>query len=159
MPSIPPVVIIGVNPIVKIVVPLLRAFGFQIIHLWSPCRLTPDIISLCQERLNIETYSCSISSLEQLLNSATQTYLIFICTETDQHFPLIKRITSPSFIKPFNHHVVCMPPFNVDPKSLISTQQVQQQLCCYCSPIGFLPTFVKLKRYLNEEQVNIGKKI
>jgi predicted dehydrogenase len=47
-----------------------------------------------------------------------------------------------------------MPPFNVDPKSLIS---IQQQLCCYCYPIGFLPTYVKLKRYLTEEQINIGE--
>ncbi|CAF1510750.1 unnamed protein product, partial [Adineta steineri] len=40
--------------------------------------------------------------------------------------------------------------------SLISTQQIQQQLCCYCYPIGFLPTFIKLKRYLTEEHANIG---
>jgi predicted dehydrogenase len=46
-----------------------------------------------------------------------------------------------------------MPPFNVDPKSLIS---IQQQFCCYCYPIGFLPTFIKLKRYLTEEQVSLG---
>jgi len=157
MPSIPPVLIIGVNPNVKIVVPLLRAFGFQIVHLWSPRRLTSDIISLCKDTLNIESIFCSLLSLDQLLNNATQPYLIFICTETDQHLSLIKRITSTSIIKPCNHHVVCMPPFNVDPKSLISIQQIQQQLCCYCYPIGFLPTFIKLKRYLNEEQANIGK--
>ena len=122
-----------------------------------PRRLTSDIISLCKDTLNIESFSCSSLTLDQLLNNATQPYLIFICTETDQHLSLIKRITSISIIKPCNHHVVCMPPFNVDPKSLISTQQIQQQLCCYCYPIGFLPTFIKLKRYLNEEQVNIGK--
>ncbi|UJR33477.1 hypothetical protein I4U23_020922 [Adineta vaga] len=156
MPSTPPVLIIGVNPIVKIVVPLLRAFGFQISHLWSPCRLTPDIISLCKETLNIESVFCSTLPLDQLLNNATQSYLIFICTDTDQHLSLIKRITSTSIIKPCNHHVICMPPFNVDPKSLISVQQIQQQICCYCYPIGFLPTFIKLKRYLTEEQANIG---
>ncbi|CAF3889543.1 unnamed protein product [Rotaria magnacalcarata] len=158
MPSIPPILIIGVSPIVKIVVPLLRAFGFQIVHLWSPRRLTSDIISLCKDTLNIDSFSCSSAALDQLLNNATQPYLIFICTETDQHFPLMKRITSTSIIKPCNHHVVCMPPFNVDPKSLISIQQIQQQLCCYCYPIGFLPTFIKLKRYLNEEQANIASK-
>jgi hypothetical protein len=154
MPSIPPVLIIGVNPIVKIVVSLLRAFSFQIVHLWSPCRLTSDLISLCQDTLNIESFSCSLISLDQLLNNAIQPYLIFICTENDQHFSHIKRIVNISITKSCYHHIVCMPPFNVDPKSLISSQQ---QLCCYCYPIGFLPTFVKLKRYLNEEQANIGK--
>ena len=159
MPSIPPVLIIGVNPIVKVVVPLLRAFGFQIIHLWSPRRITSDIHSLCKDILNIESFSCSSLSLDQLLNNAPQPYLVFICTETDQHLSLIKRIITTSIIKPSNHHVVCMPPFNVDPKSLISIQQLQQQLCCYCYPIGFLPSFTKLKRYLNEEQANLGKLI
>ncbi|CAF3530211.1 unnamed protein product [Rotaria sordida] len=156
MPSIPSILIIGVNPIVKIVVPLLRAFGFQIVHLWSPCRLTSDLISLCKDTLNIDSYSCSLTSLDQLLNNATQPYLIFICTETDQHLPLMKRIISTPTIKPCNHHVICMPPFNVDPKSILSIQQIQQQLCCYCYPIGFLPTFIKLKRYLYDEQTNIG---
>ena len=157
MPSIPPVVIIGVNPIVKIVVPLLRTFGFQIVYLWSTRRLTSDIISLCKDTLNIDSFSCSSHLLDQLLNNVTQPFLIFICTDTDQHLPLIKRITSTSIMKPCHHHVVCMPPFNVDPKSLISIQEVQQQLCCYCCPIGFLPTFIKLKRYFNDERINIGK--
>ena len=148
MSPIPSVLIIGVNPIVKIIVPLLRAFGFQIAHLWSPYRLTTDLISLCKDTLNIDSFSCSTPSLEQLLDNTTQPYLIFICTETDQHYPLIKRLTT----KSSHHHIICMPPFNVDPKSLISSQQ---QLCCYCYPIGFLPTFVKLKRYLNEELVTI----
>ncbi|CAF0724769.1 unnamed protein product [Adineta steineri] len=156
MPSTPPVIIIGVNPIVKIVVPLLRAFSFQIVHLWSPRRLTSDITSLCKDTLNIDSFSCSSNEFDHLLNTATQPYLIFICTETDQHLSLIKRIITTSIIKPSTHHVVCMPPFNVDPKSLISTQQIQQQLCCYCYPIGFLPTFIKLKRYLTEEHANIG---
>ncbi|CAF0728025.1 unnamed protein product [Adineta ricciae] len=156
MPSTPPVLIIGVNPIVRVVVPLLRAFGFQINHLWSPYRLTSDLVALCKDTLNIELSSCSTLSFDQLLDNATQPYLIFICTDADQHLALIKRITSPSIIKPCHHHVICMPPFNVDPKSLISVQQVQQQLCCYCYPIGFLPTFIKLKRFLIEEQANIG---
>ena len=158
MPSIPPVLIIGVNPIVKVAVPLLRAFGFQIIHLWSSRRLTSDITSLCQNILKIESYSCSLPSLEQLLKNTNEPYLIFICTETDQHASLIKRVLNSTTIngESAHHHVVCMPPFNIDPKSLISVQQ-QQQLCCYCYPIGFLPTFVKLKRYLHEEQMNIGE--
>lgn len=158
MPSIPPVLIIGVNPIVKVVVPLLRAFGFQIIHLWSSRRLTSDIISLCQDILKIESYSCSLPSLDQLLKNATESYLIFICTETDQHAALIKRALNSINGESSGgggHHVVCMPPFNVDPKSLIAVQQ--QQLCCYCYPIGFLPSFVKLKRYLHEEQTNLGE--
>lgn len=158
MPSIPPILIIGVTPIVKIVVPLLRAFGFQMFHLWSPRRLTNDLVSLCKDILNIDSFSCSSAALDQLLNNATQSYLIFICTETDQHSSLMKRLTSTSIIKTCIHHIVCMPPFNVDPKSLVSTQQIQQQLCCYCCPIGFLPTFIKLKRYLQEEQANIGIK-
>ena len=156
MPSIPPVLIIGVNPIVKIVVPLLRTFGFQIAHLWSPRRLTAEIVSLCQETLKIESYSCSTSSLDQLLTNANESYLVFICTETDQHASLIKRLTSLAIIKPCAHHLVCMPPFNVDPKSLVSVQQIQEQLCCYCYPLGFLPTFIKLKRYLTEEQTQLG---
>jgi len=155
MPPIPPVLIIGINPIVKVVVPLLRAFSFQIVHLWSPCRLTTNLISLCQNLLNIDSFSCSLPTLDQLLNATTQPYLIFICTDIDQHQPLIKRILNISIAKSCFHHIVCMPPFNVDPKSLISTQQ--QQLCCYCYPIGFLPTFIKLKRYLNEEQMNIDE--
>ena len=156
MPSIPPVFIMGVSPMVRVVVPLLRTFGFHIAHLWSPRRLTADIVALCEETLSIDSYSCSLLSLDQLLNNASQPYLIFICTETDQHANLIKRITSTTIIKPCNHHVVCMPPFNVDPKSLISVQQIQQQLCCYCYPVGFLPTFIKLKRYFSEEQINPG---
>ena len=157
MPSIPPVLIIGVNPIVKIVVPLLRTFGFPIVHLWSPRRVTPEIASLCQDTLQIESYSCSTPSLDQFLSKANEPYLIFICTETDQHAALIKRLTSPAIIKPCAHHLVCMPPFNVDPKSLVAVQQIQEQLCCYCYPLGFLPTFVKLKRYLTEEQAQLGK--
>ena len=158
MPAIPPVLIVGVSPIVNIVVPLLRAFGFQIQHLWSPSRLTNEIVSLCKETLNIASYSCSIGSLEQLLNSTNEPYLVFICTETDQHAALMKRLTTTSFVNPILHHIVCMPPFNVDPKSLIAAQQVQQQLCCYCYPVGFLPTFIKLKRYLVEEHTQLGKK-
>ena len=110
MPSIPPVLIIGVNPIVEIVVPLLRAFGFQIVHLWSPCRLTLDIISLCKDMLNIEAFSCSLHSLDQFLNNATQPYIIFICTETDQHLSLIKRIISISTTRSLNsiqYYTIC----------------------------------------------------
>lgn len=158
MPSIPPVLIVGVRPIVNIVVPLLRAFGFQIQHLWSPSRLTDEIVSLCKDKLKITSYSCSMSSLDQLLNNTNESFLVFICTETDQHASLMKRLTTISLVNPIVHHIVCMPPFNVDPKSLIAVQQVQQQLCCYCYPIGFLPTFIKLKRYLVEENNQLGKK-
>lgn len=154
MPSIPPVLIIGVSPIVKVTVPLLRAFGFQIVHLWSPRRLTSDITSLCQDILKIESFSCSFPSLDQLLKTASEPYLIFICTETDQHAPLIKRALNSTNGESSHHQIVCMPPLNVDPKSLISIPP--QQLCCYCYPIGFLPSFVKLKRYLQEEQLNLG---
>ena len=158
MPSVPSVLIIGVNPIVRIVVPMARSFGFRVAHLWSYHRFTSETISLCKDILKIESYSCTLVSLEQLLNNTNEPYLIFVCTETDQHASLLKRLTTASTGKSFTHHIVCMPPFHVDPKILISTQSIQQQLCCYCYPLGFLPTFIKLKRYLIEEQVQLGKR-
>lgn len=158
MPSIPSVLIIGVNPIVQIVVPLVRTFGFHVAHLWSYQRLTNETVSLCRDTLKIDSYSCTMSSLENLLNDSNENYLIFICTETDQHASLVRQLTTMSTNKNSLHHVICMPPFHVDPKNLISYQANQQQLFCYCYPLGFLPTFIKLKRYLIEEQVQLGKK-
>jgi hypothetical protein len=152
MPAIPSVLIIGVNPIVKVVVPLLRAFGFHIAHLWSPSRLTAEIDTLCQNTLHIESYSCSSSTIDAWLSNTKESYLIFICTDTDQHVWWMKKFIALANTKSVVHQLICMPPFNVDPKSLISIQQSSTQLCCYCYPMGFLPTFVKLKRFLTEER-------
>ncbi|CAF0867048.1 unnamed protein product [Didymodactylos carnosus] len=154
MPAPPPVLILGTLPIVEICVPLLRQFGFQVIHLWSPKRFTSLTTKLVQDQLKLDSYSCSTYSFEQIFDTSSQPLLVWICVEPDQHLSLISKIIEQK------HHFVCMSPFTLDSREL--SQIVQKSmfnktvLSCLCYPLAFLPTYIKLKRMLQDEKENIG---
>ncbi|CAF1586203.1 unnamed protein product, partial [Didymodactylos carnosus] len=154
MPGPPPVVILGTLPIIEICVPLLRQFGFQVIHLWSPKRFTSLTKKLVQDQLKLDSYSCSTYSLEQILSTSSQPLLVWVCVEPDQHLSLISKIIEQK------HHFVFLSPFTLDTREL--SQIIQKStlnkttLNCFCYLFAFLPTYIKLKRMLQDDKENIG---